>query len=141
MNDSMASQVAPPLASIDTTLVSLEMALQEREREIDLLRREVDRYRRQSEEADGRVAMVQAAFERHLVHCDRDDGAVQRLMAGLAEATVRRKDQALIIERREGRITALQKELDWLKGKWILKVLNPKTLLVQIRKAFSKNFS
>jgi chromosome segregation ATPase len=76
-------------------------------RQIDLLQLEVQRCRRQVEEAQARAAMLQAAMDRHMMHCGRDEGAVQRLKAELLEANARRKEQAAVIERREARIQSL----------------------------------
>jgi chromosome segregation ATPase len=143
MKDPMTSQTAPLPDPAEVTLASLEMALMEREREIDLLRREVDRHKRQSEEAEGRAAMIQAAFDRHFAHCSRDDGEIQRLMAGLAEATARRKEQAAIIERRDRLIIALQEELDKVRPRGSIngiappKILGLKILALRLKRAFS----
>ncbi|QEA15823.1 hypothetical protein [Novosphingobium ginsenosidimutans] len=76
-------------------------------RQIELLKLEVKRYRQISEDAQGRAAMLQSAMDRHMAHCDRDEGAVQRLRAELQEANARRKEQVAIIERREARIEYL----------------------------------
>jgi hypothetical protein len=137
MNDPMASQAASSFDSVGTTLASLTMALSEREREIDLLRREVDRYKRESEDARGRTAMVQAAVDRHFAHCGKDNVAIQRLIAGLAEATAQRKEQVAIIERRNDRIAALQRELDRLKRKGSLRIFGPKFLVLRLKQVFS----
>ncbi|MBO9669752.1 MAG: hypothetical protein J7485_04465 [Sphingobium sp.] len=139
----MTSQTALPSDPAEVTLASLEMALTERTREIDLLRREVARYKRQSEEAEGRAAMIQTAVDRHFVHCNRDDGEIQRLMAGLAEATARRKEQVAIIERRDRLIITLQEELDKVRprgskeGGARFQISGFKFLASRLKRAFS----
>lgn len=97
---------------IGGTAVADLLARYERERrdhlrQIDLLQLEVQRYRQQAEDAQARAAMVQAAMDRHMAKCDRDEVAVQRLRAELQEANARRKEQVAIIERREARIESL----------------------------------
>jgi chromosome segregation ATPase len=142
----MTRQPMSSLDSIDLALASLELALRESQREIDLLKGELVRSKRQNEEVQERAIMMQAAFDRHFSRCGRDDGATQRLMASLAEATARRKEQAAIIERRNDRIEALQKELDELKGGGVglgsaigRSLSRPNIFVARLRKMFSTN--
>lgn len=76
-------------------------------RQIDLLHLKVQQYRELAEDADAKASMLQAAIDRHMAHCGRDEGAVQRLKAELQEANARRKEQAIVIARREERIESL----------------------------------
>lgn len=136
MNDRTLSQSALPLDPVNLALASLEGALREREREIDILRREVDRHKRQSDDAQGRAAMVQAAFDRHFEHCGRDDAAIQRLIARLAEATSQIDEQAAIIDRRNHRIAAMQKELGQSTYRGFLQRFGYKSLASRLRQIF-----
>ncbi|MCW2338501.1 chromosome segregation ATPase [Sphingobium sp. B2D3A] len=115
MKNPTNGQVDSTLDPVSLALASLEVRLSQREREMDVLTVQVDRYRRKSEAAEARAAMLQASLDRHLLHCGRDEGATQRLIGELAEATARRKEQVAMIERRNQRIIALQQELDKLK--------------------------
>lgn len=94
---------------------TLEFKLRQRDREIDLLRGDLERYRRQWKEAEAKVGRLQALLDRTLGHFSRDSGAVQRLVADLSEANMRRKEQAAVIERRDIQIMALRREVASLK--------------------------
>ncbi len=76
-------------------------------RQIDLLGLKVRQYRQLADDAQARASMLQARMDRHMAHCDRDEGAVQRLKAELQEANSRRKEQGSVIARREERIASL----------------------------------
>jgi chromosome segregation ATPase len=95
---------------------SMELELAERQRQIALLNLKVERHRRESELAQAHAAMVQSALDRHLALCEKDESAVQRLMAEIAESTARRKEQVAVIERRDRRIVELQQQLALLQG-------------------------
>lgn len=94
-------------ASIAEILSRYEQERRDLLRQVDLLTLEVSRLSKLNDEASGRVAMLKLAMDRHLAHCERDEAAVQRLMAELQEANARRKEQVAIILRREARIQSL----------------------------------
>lgn len=117
-------------AAVAELLARMEEERLDHLRQIELLKLEVKRYRQICEDAQGRAAMLQSAMDRHMAHCDRDEGAVQRLRAELQEANARRKEQVAIIERREARIefllntgSSVQKESPTQGTRWDVRQL------------------
>jgi hypothetical protein len=131
MNEPKVNQAAPLHDDMSAIMVQLEMSLLERCREIDKLKLDVARYRKLSEDAQGRAAMLQAAFDRHFAHCGKDDAAIQRLMAGQSHVSA----QAAIIERRNSRIASLQQEVDRLKGKASPNTFGFGSVILRLKKA------
>lgn len=115
MIDKTTEQQPDQTDTLGSLVATLELELSERQRQIDLLKITLERHRQESKSAQARSAMLQAALDRHLEHCGKDEGATQRLIAELAEATARRKEQVAIIERRDRRIVELQDQVKQMR--------------------------
>ena len=100
---------------VSETRGALEMKLRQRDREIDLLRRDLERFNTQWKDAEAKAAVLQAVLDRHVAHFSKDNSALQRLIAELAEANSRRREQAAVIERRDLQIITLRQEVASLK--------------------------
>lgn len=112
MIDKTTEQPLGKPEALESLVATMERELAKRQREVDLLKIALERHRRESERAQAQSAMLQAALDRHLEYCSKDEGATQRLIAELAEATARRKEQVAIIERRDRRIMELQDQIN-----------------------------
>lgn len=112
MADTQHEQASWTISSLPDTLARLEQERLDHLREIDILKLAVQRYKNEAASAKGHAAMLQVALDRHMAHCIRDEGNVQRLKAELQEANAQRKEQVKIISRRETRIQSLQEQLN-----------------------------
>ncbi|MCW2411757.1 MULTISPECIES: hypothetical protein [unclassified Sphingobium] len=112
---------------------AFEARLEQRDREVALLHNELERCHSQRQAAEERVAMLQAALDRQLAHESRDDAGLQRLIADLAEASARRKEQAEVIDRRNRQVIELKKQVDELRRGNVFGVMAGK-----LKRAFSR---